>query len=131
MFNDSTRRLSRNLNEFAVALERVRESNAHFALIETWNDWCEGTQIEPGVDRASGEGYGDGYVNMVRQVMKDNLHPISHQLPAILGAVLVTVIITFLLLPTGFCRMKSRSLKRVGRPASERHGTPSGYALLA
>jgi hypothetical protein len=116
MFNDSTRKLSRNLNEFAVALERLRESNAHFALIETWNDWCEGTQIEPGFDRASGENYGDAYVDMVRQVMKDNLSPISHHLPAILGVVLVTVAIVLVLFPTAYCRMKNRGVKHIRKP---------------
>ena len=42
--------LKRSLNEFASAWDDIVENNAvcRFILIETWNEWHEGTQIEPG-----------------------------------------------------------------------------------
>jgi len=42
--------LKRSLSEFASAWNNIVENNAvcRFVLIETWNEWHEGTQIEPG-----------------------------------------------------------------------------------
>ena len=110
MYNDSAHRLSRDPNEFAIALERLRRSNAHFALIETWNDWNEGTQIEPGFD-AIGEKYGDSYVNLVRQVMKENMAPLSHEQLAFLGCIFVTAAFFLVIFPTAFLRMR-KNLKQ-------------------
>ena len=110
MYNGTGRRLSRNLNEFATALERLRESNVHFALIETWNDWNEGTQIEPGFDAVGGS-YGDSYVNLVRQIMKENMTTLSHEQLAILGVIFVTVAFILIIFPTVFLRMR-KNLKQ-------------------
>jgi len=42
-------RLTRDLNEFENAVENLlTTSGCKFLLIQTWNEWHEGTQIEPG-----------------------------------------------------------------------------------
>jgi glycoprotein endo-alpha-1,2-mannosidase len=42
-------RLTRDLNEFESAVENLLlKSGCKFLLIQTWNEWHEGTQIEPG-----------------------------------------------------------------------------------
>jgi hypothetical protein len=91
-----------------MALRRLRESNVHFALIETWNDWNEGTQIEPGIDRATGESYGDLYVNLTRQIMKENLGMVPAQPTAQLGILLLTTIAILVIVPAA-CRGAKRA----------------------
>lgn len=40
--------LARDLDEFDRAIHKLRYSGCKFLLIETWNEWHEGTQVEPG-----------------------------------------------------------------------------------
>ena len=109
IYNESAPRLSRNPTEFANALRSLRESNVHFALIETWNDWNEGTQIEPGIDLLTGEGYGDLYVNLTRQIMKENLDAAAGQPTALLGILLLTVLAILVIAPAMWVRRRQRN----------------------
>jgi hypothetical protein len=98
-YNDTRRSLSRNPEEFAEALQRLREANVHFALIETWNDWNQGTQIEPGTDIRTGENYGDIYIDLTRRVMKENAYTVAHQPLEIIGGALLTMIALLVIVP--------------------------------
>jgi hypothetical protein len=109
IYNESAPRLSRNPAEFANALRSLRESNVHFALIETWNDWNEGTQIEPGIDRLTGEGYGDLYVNLTRQIMKENLDTTPAQPTALLGILILTILAILVIVPAVCVRRRHRN----------------------
>ncbi len=42
-------RLPRNLSEFEAVTRNMVNANATWRLIETWNEWGEGTSVEPGV----------------------------------------------------------------------------------
>lgn len=118
MYNETAPRLSRNPNEFATALQRLRESNSHFALIETWNDWNEGTQIEPGTDMATGEHYGNLYVDLVRRIMKENTTPIVQPL-ALIGGVLVAIALILVILPAALHRRNSLNTFKRNCPSSQ------------
>jgi hypothetical protein len=108
MYNESAPRLSRSPTEFAIALQTIRESNVHFALIETWNDWNEGSQIEPGINLATGERYGDVYVDLIRKVMKENLNPLPLQPTAQIGMLLLAVVTTLVTAPALYLWRKTR-----------------------
>ncbi len=45
--NETTPRLERDLNRFEADVNRMRESRAFWQLITSWNEWGEGTGIEP------------------------------------------------------------------------------------
>lgn len=107
MYNESAPRLVRSPTEFAKALQTLRESNVQLVLIETWNDWNEGSQIEPGRDIASGSAYGDTYVDLVRQVMKENMQPSSNQALAMLGGIFSTIALVLVMFPALHRRRKS------------------------
>lgn len=101
-YNDTKRSLSRDPQEFEVALQRLREANVHLALIETWNDWNEGTQIEPGMDLRTGKNYGDLYINLTRRVMKENNYAIPPQPLELYGIMLLTIIALLVIIPSVF-----------------------------
>ncbi|MBK8034391.1 MAG: DNRLRE domain-containing protein [Chloroflexi bacterium] len=44
-----TPRLARNLTDFENAAAVLVSANAQWKLIETWNEWGEGTSVEPGI----------------------------------------------------------------------------------
>ncbi len=41
-------RLRRNLRSFKTAVRRMRAAGTPWNLVETWNEWGEGTSVEPG-----------------------------------------------------------------------------------
>ena len=45
-FHESSR-LARNIDDFEAAVEKLAASNVRFKLVETWNEWSEGTGVEP------------------------------------------------------------------------------------
>ena len=47
-YDEGFQRLPRNLSEFESAVQTLMNSGYKFLLIQTWNEWHEGTQIEPG-----------------------------------------------------------------------------------
>lgn len=49
-------RLPRNLPAFQSAVSRMVASNATWKLVETWNEWGEGTSVEPGQQVILGTG---------------------------------------------------------------------------
>jgi hypothetical protein len=77
--------LDRSLSEFASAWDDIIEKKAsyRFVLIETWNEWHEGTQIETGQEvipdpqgfspRPNGN-YGYGFIDTIATAAVDNLH---------------------------------------------------------
>jgi hypothetical protein len=98
-YDEEVPRLNRNPEEFAMALHRLRETNVPFALIETWNDWNDGTQIEPGMDLETGEAYGDVYVDLVRQVMKEENYASPTQPSYIFGILLLAMVAVLIIFP--------------------------------
>jgi len=77
--------LERSLSEFASAWDNIIENNAsyRFVLIETWNEWHEGTQIEPGQEiipdpqgyrlKPNGD-YGYTFIDTIAPAAVNNLH---------------------------------------------------------
>lgn len=70
-------RLKRDIIEFIEAIKKLKEDNVKFKLIQTWNEYGEGTQIEPaqkvkkitidGVEQYTPEGrsYGEVYIDIL------------------------------------------------------------------
>jgi len=46
--HDESVRLDRDLSRFESDVQRLMNSGCKFLLIQTWNEWHEGTSIEPG-----------------------------------------------------------------------------------
>ena len=76
-YRETTPRLNRNPTGFAVAVATMASlppSRAQFLLIETFNEWHEGTQVEPGLPAntdvspytQAGDTYGLDYLNIIR-----------------------------------------------------------------
>jgi hypothetical protein len=66
--------LARSPSDFETAVERLAAANVQFKLIETWNEWAEGTQVEPGqsilhddktVFKPAAPSYGDIYIKIL------------------------------------------------------------------
>ena len=74
---DESPRLRRNISEFDQALGTLSASDCSFYMVQTWNEWHEGTQVEPGqpIDptsvpfQPSDESYGTDYVDAIGQHM--------------------------------------------------------------
>jgi len=70
-----TPRLARNVSMFEEAVYHILQSKCMFLLIETWNEWHEGTQIEPGQEiihddenppfKPAADSYGYAYIDAV------------------------------------------------------------------
>ncbi|HEV2885950.1 MAG TPA: DNRLRE domain-containing protein [Jatrophihabitans sp.] len=56
-FDESTPRLARNLSTFKSALAQQVSSGAQWQLVTSWNEWGEGTGVEPTVEM--GQSYTD------------------------------------------------------------------------
>ncbi|OHB67515.1 MAG: hypothetical protein A2Y77_13500 [Planctomycetes bacterium RBG_13_62_9] len=77
-------RLERSLSDFAAAWNNVvaQRSSCRFVLVETWNEWHEGTQIEPGqviVPDLTGYSpgsydYGYSFIDAIAPAAIDELH---------------------------------------------------------
>jgi hypothetical protein len=68
--------LVRNITDFQIAVQKLAAANVHFKLIATWNEWYEGTSIEPGQEifhddmhgfRPASTSFGNAYVDIVRK----------------------------------------------------------------
>ena len=76
---DEGPRLERDPSEFARALTRLHYAPAQFLLIETWNNWLEGSQIEPAYQVVSREdsyvqastSYNTTYIDLVRIILRE------------------------------------------------------------
>ena len=85
---DESPRLERSLDEFTSAWSDIvaNRNRCRFVLIETWNEWHEGTQIEPGREiipdpqgfspKANGD-YGYTFIDAVATAAVNDLHWIS------------------------------------------------------
>jgi Glycosyl hydrolase family 99 len=67
-------KLARNVTDFEIAVHKLASANVHFKLIETWNEWFEGTQVEPGMQivhndthgfRPQSPSYANTYINIL------------------------------------------------------------------
>ena len=70
-------RLPRDLNQWNADIQAMIKSNAKFQLITTFNEWGEGTAIEPAQEWASPSGYGvylDALHNALSQPSPDAAH---------------------------------------------------------
>jgi len=76
-YNNATPGLNRNETAFALAVAEMvslNASEAQFLLIETFNEWHEGTQVEPGIPvntcassfTQAGPSYGFTYLDIIR-----------------------------------------------------------------
>jgi len=93
---DDEPRLERDPSEFAKALMRLYYAPVKFLLIETWNNWLEGSQVEPAYQVVSrGDryvqasiSYGTTYIDLIRKILREE-ESLTLQLPTfhlILGA---------------------------------------------
>jgi hypothetical protein len=74
--------LIRNTTDFETAVQKLARANVSFKLIETWNEWFEGTQIEPGQQigrnvtsnkyTPTAPPYGDVYIKILAKYFKNN-----------------------------------------------------------
>jgi hypothetical protein len=72
---NETPTLARSPSDFETAVQKLAAASVDFKLIETWNEWAEGTQVEPGqsilhanddsVFKPSAPSYGDVYLNIL------------------------------------------------------------------
>jgi hypothetical protein len=72
----NVKELKRDVNEFRDAVAKLKASGARFKLIETWNEYHEGTQVEPaqpvklnsntGLYESAGKSYGTDFIDAVR-----------------------------------------------------------------
>jgi predicted amidohydrolase YtcJ len=77
-FVDESPRLGRSVSEFEQALGTMSTSDCAFFMVQTWNEWHEGTQVEPGqpIDptslpfQPSDESYGTDYVDAIGRYMQ-------------------------------------------------------------
>jgi hypothetical protein len=77
-YDEQRPRLERDVPEFAMALTRLYYEPVIFLLIESWNNWLEGSQVEPAfkVDRMgnvyaqSSASYGMVYIDMIRRILR-------------------------------------------------------------
>jgi len=78
-------RLERSLSEFTSAWNNIiqKKESCRFFLIETWNEWHEGTQIEPGQEiipdpqgylPSSNGDYGYAFIDTIAPAAVNNLH---------------------------------------------------------
>lgn len=81
----SPERLVRNPAEFESAVKTMTNSNVTWKLVETWNEWGEGTSVEPGqqvrtntvtgVDELHPSGY--QFQNLYIDILRSNLPPLE------------------------------------------------------
>lgn len=75
-------RLKRDLSEFRNEVSQMVESDATWKLIETWNEWGEGTSVEPGdqvIQTRSGDAkldpqgvpFKNKYIDVLNQLLPD------------------------------------------------------------
>jgi hypothetical protein len=69
-YDEATPRLARDLSRFQVDLTKQATSGAAWWLITTWNEWGEGTAVEPAAEWPSPSGWG-AYVDAMRSVYVD------------------------------------------------------------
>lgn len=81
---DTAERLPRNASEFETAVTSMVQANATWKLTETWNEWGEGTSVEPGeqvTQTKSGQATlkTNGYLfkNLYVDILKRNLPPLE------------------------------------------------------
>jgi acid phosphatase type 7 len=68
--SDSNARLSRDLPRFRAGIRAMVESKAPLQLVTTFNEWGEGTSVEPATQWSSAFGQGD-YLDALREVLPD------------------------------------------------------------
>ena len=57
-YNEASPRLARDAGAFDAAVGRMRASGAPWQLVTTFNEWGEGTAVEPAAEWQSGSGHG-------------------------------------------------------------------------
>jgi len=78
----SVPRLARDLNSFDAAVAKMVADNVTWKLVETWNEWGEGTSVEPGHQvRTNSQGaeeidpngvpFGELYVNVLNKYLPE------------------------------------------------------------
>jgi len=72
-FNESAPRLARDLHSFRSALSRQQNSGAQWLLVTSFNEWGEGTAVEPARAWRSASGYGT-YLDAMRTAYSTNVH---------------------------------------------------------
>jgi hypothetical protein len=66
-FNEAAPRLARDLNQFKIDLSTMADAAVQWKLVTSFNEWGEGTSVEPAVEWQSANGEGD-YLTAMRQV---------------------------------------------------------------
>jgi hypothetical protein len=58
-WNESSPRLARDTNRFTHDIQKMKASGATWQLITTWNEWAEGTSVEPATE------FGTAYLDAI------------------------------------------------------------------
>jgi hypothetical protein len=94
--------LGRDLPAFKTAVQSMVASNTTWKLVETWNEWGEGTSIEPGLQVIQAYGsnaavldpngveFGNSYVDAMEQYLPGLEAGTGYSAPLILGETNVT-----------------------------------------
>lgn len=72
--NEATPRLERDLARFKCDLANMRDLDVSWELVTSFNEWGEGTSVEPATAWQSSTGYGD-YLDAMRAVFVQNQTP--------------------------------------------------------
>jgi hypothetical protein len=59
LWNESRPRLERDINRFTYDVQKMKASGATWQLITTWNEWLEGTSVEPATE------FGTAYLDAI------------------------------------------------------------------
>jgi len=62
---DDTPRLARNITKFTNSIKTMKSDGCPLHTIQTWNEWTEGTGIEPATFKANGRDHGSKYINII------------------------------------------------------------------
>ncbi len=91
--------LARNVTDFEIAVQKLASANVHFKLVETWNEYLEGTQIEPAMQitpdyvhgfRPQSASYGNIYISILGKYLSEHTTP--HTTPWISRDKVMTII---------------------------------------
>jgi hypothetical protein len=62
---EDTPRLARDITRFTDNIKTMKSDGCPLHTIQTWNEWTEGTGIEPATFTATGQDHGNTYINII------------------------------------------------------------------
>jgi len=74
--NAATPLLARDTAQFAAAVQKMVASHAHYQLVLSFNEWGEGTSVEPSTEWSSASGNGT-YLDILHQYLGRTTPPVT------------------------------------------------------